>query len=259
MMAGIAETKGLILFSRDYKEKDKLVKLFTESSGKVMCFVKGAHRRNNPLLPAIQPFTEAVYIGDFRTAGLSFLNSAKEIHVFRKLQEDIFLNAYGTYLLNLADAAIDDQVYDPNLYSFLRQALQLIDQGMDAEIITNIFEVQVMQRFGVSLNWQQCAVCGQTQGAFDFSSNYHGVLCQKHWELDPRRYHADPKAIHFLRLFAAVSYDRIDTIALKPETKQALRQTLDQLYEEYIGVRLKSKKFIDQMTEWSGLLKPATD
>jgi DNA repair protein RecO (recombination protein O) len=28
------------------------------------------------------------------------------------------------------------------------------------------------------------------------------------------------------------------------------------LYEEYIGLHLKSKKFIDQMSEWQDVLKP---
>lgn len=35
-----AETQGLVLYSRNYKEKDKLVKIFTESFGKRMFFVK---------------------------------------------------------------------------------------------------------------------------------------------------------------------------------------------------------------------------
>ncbi len=47
-MAQVGETKGIILFSRDYKEKDKLIKIFTESAGKVMFFAKGIHRANNP-------------------------------------------------------------------------------------------------------------------------------------------------------------------------------------------------------------------
>jgi len=106
-MAQVGETKGIILFSRDYKEKDKLIKIFTESAGKVMFFAKGIHRANNPLQTAVQPFTEAVFIGNLKTDGLSFLNSAKDIHPMRKLQEDIFLNAYGSYILGLTDAAIE--------------------------------------------------------------------------------------------------------------------------------------------------------
>ncbi len=252
----IAESKGILLFSRNHKEKDKLVKIFTESAGKQMFYVRGAHKKNNPLAPALLPYTEATYIGKFNGTGLSFLNSAKNIHAFRNIQEDIFMAGYATYMMNLVDAAIEDHVYDPFLYHFLQQALLMMDQGNDSEILTNIFEIQILQRFGIAIDWQKCAVCGQTHGKFDYSSTYSGLLCEQHWEKDPRRYHADPVAIHFIRLFAQISYEKIQKIELKTETKQAIRQTIDQLYEEYVGLNLKSKKFIDQMGTWSTVMQP---
>lgn len=251
----LGESKGIILFSKDYKEKDKLVKIFTESYGKQMFFVKGAHRKNNPLKPALLPFTEAVYLGDFRAEGLSFLNNSKDVTPFRLIQTDIFVSAYATYLLNLVDAAIDDQVYDPNLYHFLIQALHLLNEEKDPEIITNIFEIQILHRFGIWPMWGHCVVCGTTQGKFDYSSKYNGVLCQQHWTLDEHRYHADPVAIHFIRLFSTVSFTKIQELKLKPETKQAIRQTIDELYDEYVGIHLKSKKFIDEMKNWESTLK----
>ena len=252
MVAG--ETKGIILFTKDYKEKDKLVKIFTESYGKMMFFVKGAHRKNNPISSTILPFTEAIYIGEFKNQGLSFLNSSKEGKAFLTIQQDIFINAYATYLLNLVDVAIEDRVYDPNLFHFLEQALTLLNKEKDAEIITNIFEIQLLNRFGISPNWTHC-VCGETKGRFDYSSKYSGVLCERHWSSDEHRYHANPKAIHFIRLFSSISYDKIQTITLKTETKTAIRVTIDELYDEYVGIRLKSKKFIDQMKNWETILK----
>ncbi|KAF1304890.1 MULTISPECIES: DNA repair protein RecO [Enterococcus] len=252
----LSETKGLILFSRDHKEKDKLVKIFTESAGKQMFYVKGAHKKNNPLTPALMNFTEAVYFGTIRSEGLSFLNGAKEVQPFHKIQEDIFLAGYATYMLNLVDAAIEDRLYDPHLFHFTEQGLIQINEGADPEIICNIFEVQLLNRFGISPIWDQCAICGETTGKFDYSSKYNGVLCERHWGNDPHRYHADARGIHFLRLFAKISYDQIQSIQVKPETKQAIRKILDELYEEYVGLHLKSKKFIDQMHDWEKMLKP---
>lgn len=251
----LGETKGIILFTKDFKEKDKLVKIFTESYGKLMFFVKGAHRKNNPLLPAILPFTEAVYIGNFREEGLSFLNSSKEVQPFRNIQQDIFINAYGTYILNLVDAAIEDQHYDPNLFQFTHMALSALNEQKDPEIITNIFEIQLLERFGVRPEWHHCVACGETQGKFDYSSKYSGVLCEKHWHLDEQRYHADPRAIHFIRLFSQVSYEKVQIIQVKEETKKSIRETIDMLYDEYVGLHLKSKKFIDQMKTWENTLK----
>ncbi|WP_321384772.1 DNA repair protein RecO [uncultured Enterococcus sp.] len=251
----LGESKGLVLFAKDYKEKDKLVKIFTESFGKQMFFIKNAHRKNNPLVPALLPFTQAVYIGDFRTEGLSFINSSKDVQPFLAIQQDIFLNAYATYILNLADTAIEDRVYDPGLFSFSLQALELIDEGKDPEVITNIYEIQLLHRFGIAIDWRSCRVCGQTHGRFDYSSKYSGVLCEQHWLMDQHRYHGDPKAIHFIRLFSAVSYEKLNKIEVNTEIKAEIRKIIDELYDEYVGIHLKSKKFIDQMKTWENTLK----
>ena len=37
--------------------------------------------------------------------------------------------------------------------------------------------------------------------------------------------------------------------------KQELRKFMDQIYEEYVGIHLKSKKFIDSLADWGQLLK----
>lgn len=255
MGQGIQETEGIVLYRKNYREKDLLVKIFTEKYGKIMFFVKNVKRVNHPLKLAVTPFTESLYIASIRPEGLSFLNDSKDTHVFKQLQLDIFLNAYATYLLNLVDVAIEDKRYDPALYGFLKQALTYLDEGQDPEVITNIFEVQLLDRFGYQFNWQQCGVCGKTTGVFDFSSKYHGILCQKHFSMDDRRYHANPRSIHFLRLFSQISLDQIQRIDLKDETKEMIRQTIDAIYEEYVGVHLKSKKFLDDMKKWENVLK----
>ncbi|HCM90161.1 MAG TPA: DNA repair protein RecO [Vagococcus sp.] len=249
------EVQALVLFSKNYREKDKLVKLFTESHGKKMFFVKNANRKNNPFQAAIQPYTKAVYIADIKLEGLSFLNNVKEIYPFKNIQQDIFISAYATYLLNLVDTAIEDGVYDPALYGFTLEALTLLEKNYDPEIITNIFEVQILERFGVKINWDRCAICGKTEGRFDFSSSYSGLLCESHFHMDERRSHFEMNAIHFIRLFSRINYKQISTIKLKPETKLSIRKTLDELYDEYVGIQLKSKKFITTMKSWENMLK----
>ncbi len=249
------EINGLVLFSKNYREKDKLVKLFTEAYGKKMFFVKNANRKNNPLTAALQPFTQALFIGDLKDEGLSFLNNVKDIKPYETIQKDIFISAYATYMMNLVDVAIEDNTYDPALFSFSKQALDLLNKGYDPEIITNIFEVQLLDRFGVTINWNRCAICGNHEGKFDFSFANHGLLCEKHWHLDERRSHYNPTGVHFIRLFSRINYQQINDITLKQETKDHIRFILDDIYQEYVGVFLKSKKFIDEMKSWENMLK----
>ncbi|MGY3765171.1 DNA repair protein RecO [Vagococcus vulneris] len=249
------ESKAIVLFAKDYREKDKLVKLFTETHGKRMFFVRRAHQKNNPLTAAIQPFTEAEFIMDLKDEGLSFLNGVKEVTPYRTIQSDIFISAYATYILNLVDAAVDDNQNDAALYGFAKQSLDLLNNGYDPEVISFIFEIQLLQRFGIQINWNCCAVCGETQGPFDYSDSYHGLLCEKDWSRDERRSHFDSRSVYFMQLFSSIRYSQINNINLSDEIKQKIRQNIDTLYEDYVGIHLKSKRFIDQMKNWENTMK----
>lgn len=46
-------SQGLVLYNRNFREDDKLVKIFTEQVGKRMFFVK--HAGQSKLAPVIQP------------------------------------------------------------------------------------------------------------------------------------------------------------------------------------------------------------
>lgn len=247
------ETRGLILYNRNFREDDKLVKMFTEKAGKRMFFVK--HASQSKLSACIQPLTLAEFIVKINDEGLSYIEDYHQVQPFRQLNQDIFKLSYATYLSALADACIQDKVEDPALFAFLVKTLELMEEGLDYEILTNIFEIQLLQRFGVSLNLQECAVCHRVGLPFDYSYQFSGVLCPEHVHLDQRRSQVDPNVLYLLGQFQAVSFEDLSRISVKREMKQQLRLFIDQLYEEYVGIRLKSKKFIDDLQAWGDVMK----
>ena len=48
---------------------------------------------------------------------------------------------------------------------------------------------------------------------------------------------------------------QIQSLSLSSETKAALKRLCDSLMDEYVGIRLKGKKFIDQMEDWQTQLQ----
>lgn len=254
-MAHLEEVQAFVLSARKHRERDFLVKLFTEQYGQLMFFVRGTKNPNNKLKHAIQPFAHGTYIADIREEGLCFMRDAKDVSPFSTVQLDIFKNAYATYMCGLADAALEDRTPDPRLFQEMLLGLQMMDEEMDAEIIMNLFEVRFLRYFGVMPEFRGCVICGRTEGAFDYSSKHHGLLCPQHFYEDERRLHAHPRAIHFIRMFSAVSLEKVGNINVKEETKKEIRAVIDQLYDELVGLKLKSKRFIDHMHEWEGVLK----
>ncbi|AYO48551.1 DNA repair protein RecO [Streptococcus mutans] len=247
------ETRGLVLYNRLFREDDKLVKIFTETSGKHMFFVR--HATNSKLSSVIQPLILANFILKINNHGLSYIEDYKGVSLFKEINADIYKLAYATYLVSLADAAISDAVYDAPLFAFLIKTLELMDEGLDYEILTNIFEIQILDRFGVQLNFHDCVFCHRVGLAFDFSHRYSGLLCPEHYEKDPYRSHLDPNVPYLLNQFQTLHFDSLKTISVKPDMKQKLRKFIDEVYEDYIGLRLKSKKFIDDLDHWGQVMK----
>lgn len=247
------ESRGLVLYSRPYREEDRLVKMFTEVSGKHMFFVR--HAGKSKLSSVIQPLILADFILKINANGLSYIEDYKEVTVFKAINSDIFRLSYASYLLALADAAVVDGITDASLFAFLVKTLELMDKGLDYEILTNIFEIQVLERFGVQLNFHECVICHRVGLPFDFSHRYSGLLCPDHYQQDAYRSHVDPNVIYLLDRFQNMKFEDLKTISLKPEMKQKLRQFIDLIYEDYVGLRLKSKTFIDELNKWGDIMK----
>ena len=84
----------------------------------------------------------------------------------------------------------------------------------------------------------------------DFSIQKHGCLCNNHLDEDEYRMQLSRKALYVARQLALVnSPKQIGSIQLSSETTSELRRLFDTIMEEYVGIRLKSKKFLDQMVE----------
>ncbi|MFT9098734.1 MAG: DNA repair protein RecO [Liquorilactobacillus sp.] len=246
----MAEFSGIVVYRKDYRERDMLVKILTDHYGFKMFFVRGARKKGFKLAAAILPFTSATFIGTINDSGLSFISAVKEVKQFQTICNDIVLNAYASYILGLGEVAFGDAVPLNIWYEKLVHVLKLIDDGIDAAILTNMIEVQMLGFFGVKPNLANCVVCAENQGEFDFSQSLGGLLCRNHWHVDPQRMHLDKRTIFFLRQFSAVDILKIGNINVKDNTKKNLRAALDQIYNNEVGVNIKAKHFIDEMEKW---------
>ena len=247
--------RGIIMFRRDYRERDLLVKILTDKIGPAMFFVKGAKKRGFRLAADILPFTHGEYIGSLTDNGLSFINTASDTSQYRSIASDISKNAYATYILALVDSAFQDGQGIGGWFNQVAAALDLINSGLDEQVIANVIETQLLVRFGVAPTWDRCVICGRDDLPLDFSEQYGGMLCRNHWHLDERRLHLDQRTVYYLQRFSTLNLQKLYSIKINSTTKRRLQFVLDSLYDNEVGLNLKSKKFIRQMGQWEEKLK----
>lgn len=241
---------GILLYTKPYKDKDLLAKFLIHGVGKKMFLVRGARRPNFKLRAAMLPFSYGKYIGTISDEGLSYVNDSKEINHFKEIVADINLNAYATYIMTLLDLAFEDGVIIDDWFVKLMTGMKLIDNGIDVQIITNIFELQLLNDFGVAPNFSNCGVCHRSDLPLDYSEAYGGLICQNHFHLDPYRLQLDAKTVYYLQLLSRVNLEQINSVKVAKATKLKLRQVIDQIYTNAVGFVPKSKRFIDQLNSY---------
>lgn len=238
---------GIIIYRRDYRERDLLVKMLTDKIGPAMFYVRDGKKRGFRMASDLLPFTHGTYIGSLADDGLSFINTASETHQYQGIATDLSRNAYATYILSLVDHAFTDGHSIGGWFNQVAAALDLINRGRDEQVVTNVIETQLLTVFGVAPIWDRCVVCDKADRPLDFSEQYGGMLCDRHWYLDQRRFHLDRRTIYYLQQFATLNLQQVNAIKINPVTKERLQFILDTIYNDQVGLRLKSKRFIDQM------------
>ena len=131
-------SQGLVLYNRNFREDDKLVKIFTEQAGKRDVFLSNT-LVSLKLAPVIQPLVLARFLLRINDDGLSYIEDYHEVMTFPKINSDLFVMAYATYVAALADASLQDNQQDAPLFAFLQKTLELMEAGLDYQVLTNIF------------------------------------------------------------------------------------------------------------------------
>lgn len=240
---------GIVIYIKKYREKDLLVKLFTEEYGPIMFLARGAQMPSHALSSVKHPFAKGVFLGKINHNRLSYLNNLKEIELPMELYHDYLAYAYMTYWAQLLNAALDEGQPSQEMYRLFSELRTRVLGGADPEALSFLFELRLLPYFGICFDWQQCRFCAQRSGIFDFSSECSGLVCLQDFSKVSHRYHAHPNAIYLMRQLACLSLDDLGEIQLKDQTKRLVRSVIDQIYDEYVGIFVKGKQFLKKMDQ----------
>lgn len=148
------KAKGIVIKTMDYKEKDKILWVFTEELGKISVLCKGARTPKY----RYQSLTRPMIFGDFllfKGKSLYNLSEGTLVHSFSGVTSTLELLTYASYLLELVDIVTLDEEVQPYLYRNLITALYLLEsEAIDLEIITLVYEIKLITLTGYRIGRQ---------------------------------------------------------------------------------------------------------
>ena len=242
--------EGIIIRSTDYGEGNKIVTVLTESHGKTGIVIRGAKKARSRHGSLSQPFTHGEF-NYFRNTGLGTLTHGEIIESHHVLRERLELAAYAAYAAELTDKALQDEEAGSFIFQQLKACFTALEEGKDAQIVTELYEMKILQAAGYGPALNACTSCGNAAQTMALSARSGGVLCGRCRQRDPYALELGEGTFKLLKLFAGMDLRRLGNVQVKDETKNQLKQAMRLLMDAHIGLPLKSRAFLDQMDKYS--------
>ena len=238
----IKKIEGIVLSETNYSESSKILNIFTKELGIIGVISKGCRKVKSKLRTISNNLTYGDFNLYYKEDGLSTLISCDTKVFFKNILTDITKIGFATYIVELATQTYK-QNNDSEIYDLLISSLNKIEEGLDPLIITDILELKYLDYLGIGVNLDSCNLCGSTEDIVTFSCDAGGYVCRNCYT---NELVVSSKSIKVLRMFYYVDIDRISKLDLANQTVKEITAFLDDYYDKYSGLYLKSKKFLEQ-------------
>ena len=239
----IRKIEGIIVSEVDYKESSKIINIFSPDVGVIGVLARGTKKIKSNLSGVTSKLTYGYFHIQYKENGLSTLMEVDVINGFKNIRRSIDKISYASYLLELS-SMVYKHGSDINIYNLLIASLKKIDEGYDYEVITNILELKLLDYLGIKPVIDSCVNCGSKVDIVTISSYKGGYLC-KNCARD--EVIVNIKTIKLLRMFYYVDIDKISKLDISDNIKKELNRFIDDYYDRYSGLYLKSKMFLKNL------------
>lgn len=239
----IKKIEGIVISEVDYKESSKIINVFSQTDGVIGILARGTKKVKSNLSGVTSKLTYGYFHINYKENGLSTLIEVDVIDGFKKIRKSIDLISYASYLIELSSMVYKHDS-DIEIYNLLIASLKKIDEGYDCGVITNILELKLLDHLGIKPVIDCCVNCGSKVDIVTISSYKGGYLC-KNCARDESI--VNIKTIKLLRMFYYVDINKISKLDISENIKKELNRFIDDYYDRYSGLYLKSKMFLKNL------------
>ena len=239
----LVEVEGIIVIERSYSETSKLLTILTKEYGLINVMAKGAKGLKSALRSVTTKLTYAKFNIQYKKDKISTLINATIIDNLKNIKTDINKISYVSYIIELTSQVAKEH-FRKELYDLLISAILKINDDYDGFVIMNIIELKYLDFLGVMPLIDECAVCGSKENIVTLSASAGGFVCKNCYHNDKI---VSTKALKLIRAYYYVDISSLERINVSERLKSEINAFLDDYYERYTGLYLKSKEFVKNL------------
>ena len=241
----IESIDGLIISETNYSESSKILNVLTKEHGLIGIMSKGCRNIKSKLRGVSRKLIYGTFHIYYKENGLSTLIGVDIKNSFSKTMMDLEKISHASLILDLANQ-VAKQNDSNELFDLIVDTLIKIEEGLNPMALTNILEIKLLDYLGVSPSIDSCAHCGSDKQIVTISSDAGGYICKNCYQNEPL---VQEKTIKMIRLYYYVDIKNITKLEVKKEISDEINHFLEDYYDRFTGLYLKSKDFLKKIRQ----------
>lgn len=225
--------RGLIVESKDLKDRDKLVSIYTLEKGLVRAIFRGVRGEKAKLKASKDIFT----FGDFvieNTKGNNIVSQVDIIENFYPIRENLDKYYEACSIIDGAKKIMTEQ-NDPRLFLEIIKAMKYVCyENLKKNFILCKYLLNLFSGAGYPLNMTKCSSCGaEITGKKFFNYEIGEILCG-----NCRTYTSEelsPAVVNSLKIINNTEYDKLSTVKLSDENIKGVLELLIKNFQYRFG------------------------
>lgn len=219
------KSKGIVIKEVNTGEADKIITIFSKSSGKLTGFAKSAKRPRGKLSAG----TQFLCYSDFvlcKSKEMFNVYSSDVIEPFYEIRNDVIKLTYAAHYVDIInDVVQENQPASRVLQLFLNVLHFLSKTSKDVELLTCIFELRTLSIIGYAPYDRSCIMCSREDDSdYFFSFKRCGILCSRCMMKEEACLRLLPGTLKALRHIIHTPLDSLFNFSVSPEVLRELRK-----------------------------------
>ena len=241
-------TEAIVIDRRAYGEADRILIVYTPRYGRLDVIAKGASKtksRSGPYLDLCSWVTLELATG----RDLDVVRAALPVRAFPTLHNDFSRFCHASYMVELVKLITQPDEPHRAVFELLSRSLVLLDDGIDAWMVTRHFEMALLSELGYRPRLFDCVGCGSeiTAQVNAFSPALGGLLCPSCRDLDPLAIPLSVNAQKYLRLLQREGLAAVARVNPNDEERAEIQLALES-YTRFVADRdLRSLKALHEL------------
>ncbi len=232
----------------DLGEADKILTIYTPTTGKLRAVAKGVRRPGSRLGGHVDEFAYADMLLA-RGRDLDVVTQSQTLDSFRPVREELRRASYGYYVAELVDSFNEERSENEPLFDLLVACFRLFGSEAELSTVARFFELHMLALIGYRPELRHCVRCRaeiQPEANY-FSPHLGGVVCPTCGPSEGSAVRISMNGLKLLRHLQRLGTFPAGGIKVDAATRREAEGIMRGYIEHLLERAVKSTAFLDRL------------